>query len=99
MLQMVPAEAVDIDEVEKSPWDDIFDSDANLFEISRLEQRLAQIDLQVSCCIIYSLVSFVTCICVHDRSFLTQLVNIILKVFTLPVIRIFRAVSILVTSN
>ncbi len=45
---MVPAESVDIDEVEKSPWDEIFDSDANLFEISRLEQRLAQIDLQVS---------------------------------------------------
>ncbi len=48
MFQMVPAESVDIDEVEKSPWDEIFDSDANLFEISRLEQRLAQIDLQVS---------------------------------------------------
>ncbi len=47
-FQMIPAEAVDIDDVEKTPWDSIFDSDANLFEISRLEQRLAQIDLQVT---------------------------------------------------
>ena len=44
---MIPAEAVDIDEVEKSPWDNIFDSEANLCEISRLEQQLAQIDLEV----------------------------------------------------
>ena len=46
-LQMVPSEAVSIDEVEPSPWDEIFESEANLCEISRLEQRLAQIDLQV----------------------------------------------------
>jgi hypothetical protein len=45
---MIPAEAVSIDDVEKSPWEGIFEKEVNLCEVSRLEQSLAQIDLEVN---------------------------------------------------
>jgi hypothetical protein len=44
---MTPSEALSIDEVEKDPWDSIFDTEPNLCDISRLEQSLAQIDTEV----------------------------------------------------
>jgi len=47
---MLPSVAVDIDEVEKSPWDEIFEKPIDLTDVPGLEQRLWQIDLQVDIC-------------------------------------------------
>lgn len=44
---MAASVPVDIDEVENSPWDEIFEKSTDLTEVAGLEQRLWQIDLQV----------------------------------------------------
>jgi hypothetical protein len=44
---MTPSVAVEIDEVENSPWDEIFEKSTDITEVAGLEQRLRQIDLQV----------------------------------------------------
>jgi hypothetical protein len=36
-----------IEEVENNPWDSIFETEPNLCETIRLEQSLAQIDIEV----------------------------------------------------
>ena len=44
---MIPSEPVPIEDVESNPWDSIFETEPNLCEMIRLEQNLAQIDLEV----------------------------------------------------
>ena len=45
---MIPSESVTIDEVEYNPWDSIFETEPNLCDLIRVEQSLAQIDIEVS---------------------------------------------------
>ena len=44
---MIPSEPVAIEDVENNPWDTIFETEPNLCEMIRLDQNLAQIDLEV----------------------------------------------------
>lgn len=44
---MAPSEAVPIEDIESNPWDSIFETEPNVCEMIRLEQNLAQIDLEV----------------------------------------------------
>lgn len=47
-FQMIPSESLTIEEVENNPWDSIFETEPNLCETIRLEQSLAQIDIEVN---------------------------------------------------